>query len=264
MVILVTGASSGIGNIIADHLSRKGHVVYGTSRSIQSANYNFTALKMDVTDKESVQKAVESIIEVQGRIDVVINNAGIGIAGAMEHIAEEDIRQVLDTNVIGVFNVCKAVIPAMRLQQYGRIINISSIGSEMGLPYRAPYSASKAAVDRLTEAMRVELKGFGIQLCSIQPGGVATDIDKNRLKTPTPSDSPYHESFQRAMEVISNSVNNGINPETIGVLVEKIMAAKTLKRTYRIGKPKEKLAIFIKRLLPANTFENILKKNYKI
>lgn len=264
MVVLVTGASSGIGYVIAEHLSHKGHAVYGTSRSIQSENYSFTALKMDVTDKESVQKAVESILQIQGRIDVVINNAGIGIAGAMEHIAEEDIRQVLNTNVIGVFNVCKAVIPTMRSQQSGKIINISSIGSEMGLPYRAPYSASKAAVDRLTEAMRVELKHFGIQLCSIQPGGVATDIDKNRLKTPMPSNSPYSESFQRAMEVISNSVNNGINPEAMGLLVEKIITAKTLKRTYRIGKPKEKLAIFIKRLLPSNTFENILKKNYRI
>lgn len=264
MVVLVTGASSGIGEVIANHLSGKGHIVYGTSRSIKPEEHQFQALQMDVTDTSSVGNAIGLIIEEQGHIDVVINNAGIGILGALEHIPADDVKKLFNTNVIGMVNVCQAVIPFMRKKGSGKIINISSIGSEMGLPYRAPYSASKAAVDRLTEALRLELGCFGIQLCSIQPGGVATDIEKNRLKAPMPQDSPYQESFTRATAVINNSVNQGLDPRDIGYLVEQLLHKKRLKRTYRIGKTKEKLAVVIKKLLPSFVFENMLRKNYNI
>ncbi|ELR73795.1 oxidoreductase [Fulvivirga imtechensis AK7] len=264
MVVLVTGASSGIGQVIADHLSSKGHVVYGTSRSIQTGEYGFNTITMDVTDISSVRTGVELIIQQHGHIDAVINNAGIGILGALEYIPADDIKKLFNTNVVGMVNVCQAVIPFMRKKGDGKIINISSIGSEMGLPYRAPYSASKAAVDRLTEALRIELGSFGIRLCSIQPGGVATDIEKNRLKAAMPSDSPYQESFTRATKVINDSVSKGLDPRDIAILVEKLIHAKRLKRTYRVGKTKEKFAVVIKRILPSFLFENMLKKNYQI
>ncbi|HEY8401180.1 MAG TPA: SDR family oxidoreductase [Cytophagaceae bacterium] len=263
-VIIVTGASSGLGNVIADYLAGKGHIVYGTSRSIKEEGQKFKALRMDVCNSESVQEAVDKVLKEQGKIDVVINNAGIGIAGAAEHLQLEDVQRVFDTNVLGVLRVCQAVLPSMRERRGGKIINISSIGSELGLPYRGGYSASKAALDRLTEAMRVELKPFGIQLCLVQPGGVATDINKNRVMTPMPEDSPYRESFERCYDIINASVSKGLSPHIFGPAIEDIIKADKLKRVYRIGKTTEKLSVLVKKLVPSSVFDNILINHYKL
>lgn len=263
-VIIVTGASTGLGESIANYLTSKGHIVYGTSRSIEGQAKKFHTLNMDVTNTGSIEAAVQRIIREQGRIDVWINNAGLGIASPIETLSIEDATRVFDTNVIGIIRSCQAVLPHMRAQRSGLIINISSIGSEIGLPYRGLYSASKAAVDRITEALRTELAPFGVQACIIQPGGVRTDINKNRIRVDLPAGNVYKDSFETTYQLINESVSAGLEPEVFAKLIEQLFTAKEVKRCYRIGKPMEKLSVLLKRLLPATTFENMIKKHYKL
>ncbi|WMJ73963.1 SDR family oxidoreductase [Cytophagaceae bacterium ABcell3] len=262
--ILITGASTGLGLAIAKHLHTKNFTVYGTSRKIQQEGIPFKTLQMDVTSRESVKSAIETIISEQGKIDVVINNAGLGLAGPVEHLQEEDMLNVYNTNVLGVLRVSQEVLPYMRKQKQGKIINISSIGSEFGLPYRGGYSSTKTAVDRLTEALRMEVKKFGVQACVVQPGGIQTDINANRVLTPLPEESPYKNSFDRCYKVINHSVSKGLKPEDFGPILEKIIMADKTKRIYRIGKFNEKLSVKVKRLAPDDVFEKIILNHYKI
>jgi NAD(P)-dependent dehydrogenase (short-subunit alcohol dehydrogenase family) len=263
-VVLITGASSGLGESIANYLVQKGFTVYGTSRNIEQQTKPFHTLNMDVTNNQSIQAAILKIVQEQGHIDVLINNAGLGIASPIETLSIDDVQRVLDTNVIGIIRTSQAVLPRMRAQHSGTIINISSIGSESGLPYRGLYSASKAAVDRITEALRIELAPFGIQACVVQPGGVKTDINKNRIKTSLPNDNVYKENFDTTYALIDESVEKGLDPLEFGKLIEKLLHTKTLKRCYRLGKPIEKLSVILKRILPSTTYENMIKNHYKI
>jgi NAD(P)-dependent dehydrogenase (short-subunit alcohol dehydrogenase family) len=261
-VILVTGASSGLGEAIAAHLAAAGHTVYGTARSLEGQHKPFRTLNMDVTDPGSVQAVIDRVLQEAGRIDMLVNNAGLGIAAPVEELSLADAARVFDTNVMGVIRTCQAVLPAMRRQGSGRIVNISSIGSEMGLPYRGLYSASKAAVDRLTEALRTELAPFGVEACVVQPGGVRTDINRNRIRVELAEGSPYRESFAHTYRLIDESVDTGLPVAAFGALLERILAAPHLDRVYRLGKPIEKLSVLLKRLLPARTFDKMIGKHY--
>ncbi|RYY39389.1 MAG: SDR family oxidoreductase [Chitinophagaceae bacterium] len=247
---------------MARHLAAAGHRVYGTARSIEGTDKPFNTVNMDVTNASSISTALARIVGKEGRIDVLINNAGLGIAGPVEELSISDVQRVLETNVVGVLRTCQAVLPQMRLQKSGKIINISSIGSEMGLPYRGLYSASKAAVDRLTEALRTELAPFGIQACIVQPGGVRTDINKNRIRVDLEQDSPYRASFEHTYRLIDESVENGMPPLAFAQLVAEIIAAPRLKRLYRLGRPIEKLSVLLKRLLPSGRFDKMIRKHY--
>ncbi len=263
-VILVTGASSGLGEFLATFLSRQGYIVYGTSRSIKQDGNNFKTLTMDVCNTTSVNEAINLIIEKEGKIDIVINNAGLGLASPFEHTSLEDIDRLFDTNVKGVIRVCQAVLPVMRQQGFGKIIQISSIASEFGLPYRGMYCASKAALERYTEALRMEVKKFGIQICLLQPGGIQTDINKNRMVSPIPAGSPYRESFGRCYEIVNASVSKGYPLEPFGPIVKQIIESKSIKAKYRVSKFTEKLSVVLKMILPASVFEGILINHYKI
>lgn len=263
-VVLITGTSSGLGGTIAGYLSAKGYIVYGASRSLSQGQPAFRPIVMDVGDEKSVQQAVDTILLEQGRIDVLINNAGLGIAGPVEHLLLADVKRVFDTNVFGVLRTCQAVLPSMRAQRSGLIINISSIGSETGLPYRGAYSASKAALDRLTEALRMELAPLGISACYLQPGGIMTDINKNRITTPLPAGSPYQESFARCYDIVNSSVSHGMETALFGPVVEKIIQARKVKRCYRVGKPLEKLSVFLKSALPGKTYEKLVSNHYQV
>lgn len=262
-VVLITGASSGLGLSLANYLVNRGYIVYGSSRKI-TTDHTFKTIVMDVCDADSVDSAVKSIVEKEGKIDVVINNAGLGIAGPVENLNLLDVLNVFQTNVMGVIRVMQAVLPYMRSRQSGLLLNISSIAAEMGLPYRGAYSASKAALDRVTEALRVEVKKFGIKVCLVQPGGVVTDINKNRIHTVLPENSPYKESFQRTYDIINESVSKGLSVEVFGPEIEKIINSDSVKRVYRIGKPTEKLSVQVKKVVPDSIFDNILTKHYKI
>lgn len=219
-------------------------------------------LAADVTDPQSIDTAISTILQEQGRLDVLINNAGLGIAGPIEMVSTADVQRVLDTNVTGVVRMVQAVLPHMRSQGAGLIINISSIGAEMGLPYRGVYSASKAAVERITEALRTELSSFGVQACTIQPGGVRTNINQNRLKTNLPAGNVYKQPFENAYKIINNSVDEGLDSEVFSRLIHDIIQSKNVKAIYRVGKTMERLSVLLKRALPASVFENMIRKHY--
>ncbi|ARK12641.1 SDR family oxidoreductase [Fibrivirga algicola] len=263
-VILVTGASTGLGESIAAYLSQRGHTVYGTSRQADTSGKPFTMLAMDVTSAESIQQGVDHIVQREGRLDVIINNAGLGIAAPVEELPLADVLRVFDTNVLGIIRTVQAVLPVMRRQRSGLIINISSIAAEAGLPYRGGYSASKAAVERLTEALRLELAPFGVQACSIQPGGTRTDINKNRLRVSLAADSVYRKTFERTYELIDESVSGGIDPAVFGPLIDSIIQSPSVKRLYRVGKPLEKLSVLLKLILPTATYERMIRKHYEM
>lgn len=263
-IILITGASTGLGETIANYLTKKNYVVYGTSRSIEHLPKSFNTLNMDVRDDKSIQDAIRRIIEKHGRIDVLINNAGLAIAGPIEALPLGEVQRVFDTNVMGTLRTIQAVLPSMRTHRSGLIINVSSIAAEAGLPFRGGYCASKAAVDRLTEALRFEVAQFGIQACYVQPGGTKTDINKNRLRVSLPDNSVYKETFDRTYELIDESVSGGVEADVFGPLIEKIIESKQVERMYRVGKPLEKFSVVLKKLLPTALYERMILNHYKM
>lgn len=223
-VILITGASSGFGKITAQMLSEQGHIVYGTSRKPSEDMNQVKMLVVDVTNSFSVCQAVERILLEQGRIDVLINNAGIGIGGALELATEEEVNIQMNTNFFGVVNTCKAVLSSMRKARKGKIINISSIGGVMGIPYQGFYSASKFAVEGYSEALALEVHPFHIKVCVVEPGDFNTGFTDNRnISEQTRLDADYGESFLKSLEIIEKEERNGCHPRRLGAAICKIV-----------------------------------------
>ena len=257
-VVLITGASSGLGQALAEQLSEMGYQVYGTSRKPQHKGLPFEMVAMDVRDEASVHRAIAFIIDKEGRLDAVINNAGIGIAGPLEQLRLDNIEKVLDTNVKGPVRVIQAALPHLRRHK-GRVLNISSIGALFGLPYRGVYCASKAAVDLLTEALRMELFAFGVQACSIHAGDIQTSINANRIKDYDPNDPTYKDSFEKVYADIDKDVENGLSAEEVARQVIRALESPRLRRYYTIGKPLQRLSVLARRLLPASLFEKVIR-----
>lgn len=265
-VILVTGASSGIGKSIAQFLhKKKGYKVYGTSRTPEKyIDLEFPLLAMDVTNLQTIKSCVDNLILESGRIDVLINNAGVGITGPVEEIAEKEIKAHFDTNFFGPINVAKAVIPQMRQQNSGLIINVTSIAGYMGLPYRGVYSASKAALEVLTEAFRMELKPFNIKMTNIAPGDFSTNIASRRYHSPVLDHSPYKKSYGLTLQLMDNHVNSGQDPLKMAIAVHQIITSKEPKIHYKVGSFFQKFSIVLKRLLPDFVFEKLLMNHYRL
>lgn len=265
-IILITGASSGIGKASAEYLTQQGHTVFGTSRypgSYPKPN-DYTILQMDVTEIDSIQAAVTQIIEDKGKIDVLINNAGVHVAGSIEDTPIEKSKEQLEANFFGIHRMCKTVIPYMRKQQNGCIINISSIMGVMSLPYQGFYSASKFALEGMTEALRLEVRSFGIKVCLVEPGDVHIEPAHKRWKTPLSAKSPYYSPFKSIMNIVERDEDNGISPEKIAHLINNIINKSNPRLRYTVGAFDQKLAALLKRLLPNRLFDWIIMKHYKI
>jgi len=264
-VVLITGASSGIGKSIGNFLQEKGFIVYGTSRNPQKyKNSNFPLLTLDVSDIDSIKNAVSQIIEKENRLDVLINNAGKGITGPVEETPIEEMKKAFETNFFGVVNVCKGVIPQMRKQQNGMIINISSIAGYMGLPYRGIYSATKSATSILSEVLSLETKQFGITVVDVAPGDFATNIAAGRYHTPLFEDSPYKKHYKKVLKQIDDEVDSGLDPKVMAKAIYNIILKKKPRVRYRVGTFMQRYAIHIKRLLPDRLYEKILMKHYDL
>lgn len=264
-VVFITGISSGFGKCIAEILAQKGDVVYGTSRKDIETDGRINVLKADVTDVASVKAAVETILKKEGRIDVLINNAGMGISGPVETALIDDIRHQMRTNFMGVVNVIQAVLPTMRKQQGGTIINISSIGGLMGLPYQGFYSASKFAVEGLSEALRMELKPFHIKVVVIRPGDFSTSFTSNRkIDGNLSQTNPYEPQFRKTMSIIEADESKGMKPEYLARKLARIIGQKNPRPTYIISTAEQKFAVVLKRLLPTFIFSGILGSHYGI
>ena len=199
-VILVTGASSGFGRAIALSLASKGHKVFATTRGAGGALPGTTHVMLDVTDDASVAGCVDAVISTAGRIDVLINNAGSGFAGAIEDTAIDEAEAQFDTNFFGLHRMCRAVLPRMREQRGGLIINMSSLAGQIAIPFQGFYSASKFAIEGYTEALRMEVRSFGVRVSMIEPGDFATAFTANRRMTRASSpDSPYYRACESAI-----------------------------------------------------------------
>ncbi len=259
-VVLITGASSGLGKELARQLCQRNYRVYGTSRRPKEQPEGYHLLAMDVREAESVEQAVAELIRREGRIDILINNAGIGIAGPLEQLSMENIEKVLDTNVKGVVRSCQAVLPHLRHAGGGKIINISSIGALFGLPYRGVYCASKAAVGLVTEALRMEVRAFGIQACTILAGDIQTNINANRIRDYREDSHAYKTSFERVYAGIDEDVDKGMPAEEVARQVVRIAERQRLKPHYIIGRPLQRLSARLKRLLPGALFEKIIMR----
>lgn len=264
-VVLITGGSSGIGKSTGEFLHEKGFKVYGTSRNPEQINNSkFELLKLDVRESESIKNAIKTIIEKSGRIDVVINNAGVGITGPIEEIPSEEIKNNFETNLFGPIEVIKAVLPQMRVQKSGLIINITSIAGYMGLPYRGIYSASKGALEILTEALRMEVKSFGIEITNIAPGDFATNIAAGRYHAPLIKGSAYETPYGNTLKTMNDHVDSGSNPLEMAEIVYKIINTKNPKIHYKIGAFMQKFSIVLKRILPDKMYEKMLMNHYKL
>lgn len=262
-VVLITGGSSGIGKAIGEYLSERGYQVFGTSRNPEKIKKSsFPLLKLDVSDARSIELAISEIINQAKKIDVVINNAGVGITGPIEETPESEIKKAFDTNFHGPINVIKAVLPQMRKQGFGHILNVTSIAAYMGLPYRGIYSASKAALEITIEAMRMETMQFGIKMTNIAPGDFATNIAAGRYHAPELDDSPYKKDYGNTLKLMNEHVDNGNDPLEMAKAVHKIIETENPRVHYKVGSSLQKFSIVLKRVLPDRVYERMLLKHY--
>ncbi len=264
-VVFITGASSGIGKSIGEFLHAKGFIVYGTSRNPERITDSvFPLLALDVRNKENITQAIDIILQKSGRIDVVINNAGVGITGPIEEIPTEEIKNNFETNLFGPIEVMKAALPFMRSQKSGLIINITSIAGYMGLPYRGIYSASKGALELITEALRMEVKSFGIHITNVAPGDFATNIAAGRFHAPLIKGSAYEIPYGTTLSMMNEHVDSGNNPNEMAKAIYKIIQTSSPKGHYKIGAFMQKFSIVLKRILPDKVFEKMLMNHYKL
>lgn len=264
-VVLITGGSSGIGKSIGVFLHQKGFVVYGTSRNPERIlNSVFPLITLDVRDTDSINSAVEEVISRSGRLDIVINNAGVGITGPLEEIPTAEIKNNFEINFFGPIEVMKAVLPQMRKQQSGLIINITSIAGYMGLPYRSVYSASKGALELITEGLRMEVKPFGIHITNVAPGDFATNIASGRFHAPLIKGSVYENAYGNTLKMMDEHVNSGSNPNEMAEAIYKIIKTPEPRIHYKVGFFIQKISIFLKRILPDKVYEKMLMNHYKL
>lgn len=265
-IILVTGASSGFGKTIAAQLVKEGHFVYGTSRKATVSDTGCTMLQMDVIDRNSVAKVVEQIIAKQGRIDVVVNNAGIGIGGSAELATEEEIALQMNTNFGGTVNVCSCVLPYMRKQRSGLIINMSSIGGVFGIPYQGFYSASKFAIEGYSETLNLETAQFGIKVVIVEPGDFCTEFTGNRkISAATQNNADYRNSFARVLKNIEHDETHGAKPEYLAKKIAKIVACKRPRLRYVVTpNPIQKLSVVLSKIMCGRHFQALLRLFYKV
>jgi short-subunit dehydrogenase len=276
-VILITGASSGLGKAIAENLVKNGHIVYGTSRNVESrgvarnaptqcAPTDVKMLLMDVTSRTDIAAAIDKILQAENRLDVVINNAGMGIGGAVELAAEEEIALQMNTNFFGVVNVCSAVMPHFRKQRKGLIINASSVGGVFALPYQGFYSASKFAVEGYSEALSLETRQFGINVVIIEPGDFNTGFTQSRvISQKSLENEDYKTSFERVLKNIEKDETNGAKPEYLAKKINKIINKKRPKLRYVIT-PNiiQKLSVWLSYILPGRLFQWIIRLFYSV
>lgn len=265
-VVLITGGSSGIGKAIGEFLTEKGYNVYGTSRNPQNVKQAlpFKLVALDVTNSESIKTCIAEILKIENRIDVLINNAGVGITGAIEETPMDEIQKAFSTNVFGPIEITNAVLPIMRTQKCGHIINITSIAGYMGLPYRGIYSATKAALEITTEAYRMELNQFNIHMSNVAPGDFATNIAAGRFHSPLIENSPYHDQYKATLKMMDAHVDSGMNPNEMAKAVHAIIINPSPKVRYKVGASMQKFSIVLKKVLPSKMYESLLMGHYKL
>ena len=264
MIVFITGISSGFGLETARLLSQEGHTVYGTVRRSMVSLPKVHYLQLDVRDKEAVAKAVSQVVEKEGRIDVLVNNAGMGIGGPLEFATEEEIRLQMDTNFMGLVHCVDAVLPYMRKQGSGKIIALSSIGGLMGLPFQGFYSASKFAIEGYCEALRLETKALGIKVVVLRPGDFSTGFTGSRKKVKNQAALQAYPIYKTAIEKVEHDENGGLKPIVLARKISQIIKKNNPRNGYVVASLEQKLSVLLKRILPAKWFARILASYYRV
>ena len=265
-VILITGASSGIGLVTAVYLANKNYKVYGTARRLNEMtpiiNAGGNAFKLDVTKEEDIINGVNYVIEKEGRIDVLWNNAGFGLWGAVEDISIERAKNQFDVNLFGLARITQEVLPFMRERKEGIIINTSSVGGRIYTPLGAWYHSTKHALEGLSDCLAYELKKFGINVCLLQPGMIVTEFNDVMLENlqKNSKNSPYSKLNKAMINGIKKNIKNpiGSHPIVVAKCVEKIIISKRPKKRYLVGYGARSM-LFIRNWFGDRFFEFILK-----
>jgi short-subunit dehydrogenase len=265
-VILITGASSGIGLVTAVYLANKNYKVYGTARRLNEMtpiiNAGGNAFKLDVTKEEDIINGVNYVIEKEGRIDVLWNNAGFGLWGAVEDISIERAKNQFDVNLFGLARITQEVLPFMRERKEGIIINTSSVGGRIYTPLGAWYHSTKHALEGLSDCLAYELKKFGIKVCLLQPGMIVTEFNDVMLENlqKNSKNSPYSKLNKAMINGIKKNIKNpiGSHPIVVAKCVEKIIISKMPKKRYLVGYGARSM-LFIRNWFGDRFFEFILK-----
>ena len=246
-VAVVTGSSSGIGYETALLLARNGFHTFATVRNVEKAKtlsevakkeqLQLKIVKLDVTDEKSVNDAIKSIKSDAGRIDVLVNNAGYGLGGALEDVSISEIRAQYETNVFGLIRVTQAVLPTMREQKSGIIVNISSVGGKMALPYFSPYISTKFAVEGLSESIAYDLEPFGIKVVIIEPGAIKTNFDSGMVipAKSRNSSSPYFKSMKQFQDLMDSILQNGTLPGEVAKVILGAVTSQNPNLRYTAG-----------------------------
>lgn len=258
-VCLITGGTSGIGLATAKAMAEGGYIVYEISRRKDGNGY-VNHFQGDITDEKTLEPIINAIIEKEGHIDVLINNAGFGISGAVEFTETDDAIRQFDVNFFGMVRMNKLILPIMRKQGYGRIINLSSVAGAIPIPFQTYYSASKAAINSYTMALSNEVHPFGISVCCIQPGDIKTGFTDSRKKSDE-GDQIYRGKISKSVAGMERDEQTGMSPEAAGKFIYKVARRKCVKPIYTIGLF-YKLANFASRILPCKVMNFIIRLLY--
>ena len=264
MVILITGISSGFGKAMAERLASDGHKVYGTHRRDVPQIPGVTYIKADASDDAQVEAAVSQVVKAEGRIDVFINNAGMGIGGPLEFSSLDDARKQMDVNWMGMVRFLHFVLPVMRRQREGKIICISSIGGLIGLPYQGLYSASKFAIEGYCQALRLEVKEFGIKVVVVEPGDFSTGFTATRSTVANPEAFEVYKSYAKSMASIEHDETSGLKPDVLAAKISEIVRKKNPKYNYIVATFLQRLSVLAKTILPPRMFAWVLSLYYKL
>ncbi|MCB4811786.1 oxidoreductase [Methylovorus menthalis] len=263
-IAIVTGASSGIGEATAELLANSGYKVYGTSRkAAQLAHRSYKMIALDVTSEASIEAALKHVMETEGRIDLLVNNAGFGVApGGAEESSIEQTKQIFDTNFFGIVRMTRAVVPHMRKQGAGRIINIGSILGLIPAPYMATYAATKHAVEGFSESIDHELRTKGIRVSVIEPAYTNTQFEANTQEVDSKLEE-YSTARKALAKLIKTAVAAGDDPEVVADVVLKAASAKKPKLRYAAGKMARQLSL-LRRFAPAALVDMGIRKEMKL
>jgi len=266
-VVLITGASSGIGYMAAKLLAEKGNIVYGAARRVEKIEelrpFGVIPVRMDITDESSIRSCVEKIISEQGRIDALVNNAGYGYYGAIETVAIEEAKKQFDVNLFGTARLTQLVLPYMREQHNGRIVNVASIAGRMTLYLGAWYHASKYALEAFSDALRMEVKPFGIDVSIVEPGGIRTDwglvAADNLIASSCGSVYEKHAVNQAGLMRNAYSGNMLSKPELIAGAIVKAVSSRRPKCRYTLGRGAFSL-LLLHGILPSRVWDSVVRK----
>jgi NAD(P)-dependent dehydrogenase (short-subunit alcohol dehydrogenase family) len=268
--VLITGCSSGIGWATAEGLAEVGWRVYATARNVEAiaplAERGCVLLPLDVTDEDSMRSAVDEVERREGAVGVLVNNAGYSQSGAVEAVPMEKVRRQFETNVFGLARMCQLVLPGMRRQGYGRIVNVSSMGGKLTFPGAGYYHASKHAVEALSDALRFEVEGFGVKVSVIEPGLIRTGFAQAAVGS-MDGPHPYAGFDEGVARATAENYERGPisrlagGPEAVAEAVEQAISAHSPKSRYTVT-PSARLFLGLRRLLPDKAWDTVLRTSY--